>query len=192
MTRVLITLEDYAQNENLSPEERQYNLIATVVAVFAALWVLELCAFSIYSSLSGPVFGPKKHRVVLSRHSMDILSMIAFSYMGFEALEQFGGWQAIPNFLLANGKVAAIGAERAYFFSSAAQRLCIWQIAYEAKNFYDSVIHNDGAVFLAHHFVTALLSVSHPRKIRVDNRASSQNCPLHLHSTRSLTPTRRH
>jgi hypothetical protein len=38
-------------------------------------------------------------------------------------------------------------------------RLALFQIAYEAKNFCDSIIHNDGIIFLAHHLSTGLLSV---------------------------------
>lgn len=81
-----------------------------------------------------------------------------FSYMGWEALSNFGGFESIPTLVMPNGTVAAIGADRAYMFSAAAQRLCIAQVAYEIKNFCDSVIHNDGVIFLAHHTVTALLA----------------------------------
>lgn len=59
-----------------------------------------------------------------------------------------------------SGKVLATGAERSFFFSAGAQRICLFQIAYEAKNFCDSVIHNDGVLFLLHHTATAMLSVS--------------------------------
>jgi hypothetical protein len=53
----------------------------------------------------------------------------------------------------------APGAERSYQFLPWAQRLCLFHIAYEAKNFCDSVIHNDGVVFLVHHVSTGLLAV---------------------------------
>jgi hypothetical protein len=90
---------------------------------------------------------------------MDLTAMVVFCYMGFEGLDQLGGITSSVHNLMVNGKVATIGVERALAFSSAAQRLCIWQIAYEAKNFCDSVIYNDGVIFLVHHTVTAMLAV---------------------------------
>ena len=132
----------------------------TVLAVFIGLWVYEKIAYYLYAFLGGEVFGPHKHRVVLGRHTMDLTSMLIFCYMGFESLEQLGGWKtAMHDVIMANGQTAAIGAARAFTYSSAAQRLCVWQIAYEAKNFCDSVIHNDGAIFLVHHVCTGMLAV---------------------------------
>lgn len=91
---------------------------------------------------------------------MDFLSMAAFSLMGLDALRQLGGFEAITSLRNAEGKLLSIGAERSYFYNAAAQRICLFQVAYEAKNFCDSVIHNDGVLFLVHHTVTGLLSVT--------------------------------
>ena len=152
--QVLINLEDYA---SLGTNE---SLMLTVAAVFAGLWVYQLIAFILYSCLSGEVFGPLKHRIILARHTMDLTAMVIFCFMGFEGLQQLGGiTTSVQSLIMASGEVASIGAERSFIFSSAAQRLCVWQIAYEAKNFCDSVIHNDGVIFLVHHTATGLLAV---------------------------------
>ena len=152
--QILTNLSDY---ENVGTQE---NLILTVFAVFAGLWVFQLAAFVIYSCFSGEIFGPYKYRVILARHTMDLTSMVIFCYMGFEGLEQLGGtFVSIKTLITASGSIAAFGSERSFIFSSAAQRLCVWQIAYEAKNFCDSVIHNDGVIFLVHHTATGLLAV---------------------------------
>ena len=154
--QVLINLLDY---ESVGTNE---NLILTVVAVFLGLWVFQLVAFIIYSCFSGEIFGPHKYRVILARHTMDLTSMVIFCYMGFEGLEQLGGtFVSIKTLITSTGQIAAFGSERSFIFSSAAQRLCVWQIAYEAKNFCDSVIHNDGVIFLVHHTATGLLAVSY-------------------------------
>ena len=152
--QVLINLEDYSSVG--TPE----NLALTVVAVFVGLWIYQLAAFLLYSCFGGELFGPLKYRTIFARHTMDLTSMVIFCYMGFEGLEQLGGtFTSVHSLILSTGKIAAIGAERSFFFSSAAQRLCVWQIAYEAKNFCDSVIHNDGVIFLVHHTATGLLAV---------------------------------
>lgn len=156
--KILLSLDDFEVNFNDSNSD--INLMATATFLFLSLWVVQLVAFCIYSMFSGEIFGPYKHRVILGRHTMDTLSMLAFSYMGWEALNNFGGFDSIPTLSMPNGTIASVGAERAYLFSAAAQRLCIAQVAYEIKNFCDSVIHNDGAIFLVHHTVTCLLSVS--------------------------------
>jgi hypothetical protein len=152
--QLLVTLDHYstvATNENL---------ILTIVAVFTGLWIYEKTAYVLYGLIGGEVFGPAKHRVVLARHTMDLTSMLIFCYMGYESLEQLGGLKtALSSVITSGGKVASLGAERAFAFSSAAQRLCAWQVAYEIKNFCDSVIHNDGVLFLAHHTATATLAV---------------------------------
>ena len=161
--QVLLNLEDYT---SLGTNE---NLVLTVVAVFVGLWIYQLAAFLVYSCFGGEICGPLKYRIILARHTMDLTSMVIFCYMGFEGLEQLGGtFTSVQNLMLASGSVAAIGAERSYIFSSAAQRLCVWQIAYEAKNFCDSVIHNDGVIFLVHHTATGLLAVRFSTRIFQD------------------------
>lgn len=153
MVQVLLGLEDYVSSGT------NENLMLTVLGVFIGLWIYQLFAFAIYSCIGGIICGPIKYRTILARHTMDLTAMVIFCYMGFEGLEQLGGTTSSVQNLIVNGKLAAIGAERTFIFSSAAQRLCVWQIAYEAKNFCDSVIHNDGVIFLVHHTVTALLAV---------------------------------
>jgi hypothetical protein len=153
---ILVTLDDY--DANFALENQYENVTLTAFVLFAGLWVFQLASYLFYSTLGGEIFGPYRHRVVFGRHTMDTLAMVSMSYMGYESLANFGGFEAIPSLLLPNGNIAAVGAERAYIFSAAAQRLCTLQVAYEMKNFCDSVIHNDGPIFLAHHAVTGLLS----------------------------------
>jgi len=154
VTKILISADDFEHHGT------SQNIALTIAAVFTGLWVYEKVWYVLYSFLGGEVFGPAKHRVVLGRHTMDLTTMLIFCYMGFESLEQLGGWKtAVNDVVMASGKVAAIGAQRAYTYSAAAQRLCAWQIAYEAKNFCDSVIYNDGPIFLVHHVATGMLAV---------------------------------
>ncbi len=82
---------------------------------------------------------------------MDVFAMYWLVRAGFEALIGFGaggfmGWNAMSGDIISKttGQIATPGYQRAYEFSPAAQRLCVFQIAYECKNFTDSIIHNDG------------------------------------------------
>ena len=90
---------------------------------------------------------------------MDVFAMTAFVIMGFEVMTEFGGYESFAQFVNKGGNVAD-STERMYMFSAAAQRLIVWQLAYEIKNLCDSVLHNDGVVFLVHHTLTAVLALS--------------------------------
>ena len=157
---IMVGLDDY--DENFKQTNQNWNVGCTAFAAFSVLWVIQLIAFTFYHSVGavngkGSIFGPWRNRVLFGRHTMDTVAMLGFSYMGYEALVNFGGFAAVPE-LIQNGAIMGVGGERAYVFSAATQRLCVMQIAYEAKNFCDSVIHNDGVVFLIHHTVTGLLA----------------------------------
>ena len=155
---LLLTLEDFKAAEPATGGEwpHKIDLAVTIACVFAFLWVVEYVAYGVYSFLPKDL-NKKEYIVKFGRHTMDIVAMVIFAYMGFEALngEPFHGFETI---IKMNGK--EVGHDRAYTFSPAAQRLCVWQVAYQAKNFVDAVIHNDGLLFLAHHVVTGVLSVS--------------------------------
>jgi len=157
---VLVSLEDYSVNE-LDMSRRTGSLAVTAGAVFALLWAIEFSAYTLYLNLPKEL-SKKEYVVKFGRHTMDIIAMVVFSYMGFEALGEapFNGWDAIHTIKSNEGNVLSFGHERSYIFSPAAQRLCVWQVAYQLKNFVDAVLHNDGPLFLAHHLVTGLLSVS--------------------------------
>ena len=152
----LVNLDDF--EKNFSNENQYMNLGCTIMMYFLAMWVFQAMAYFCYGLIGGELFGPRKYRTLFGRHTMDAVSMLCMSYFGYESLNNFGGFSSFPSLVMPNGTIAAIGPERAYAFSAAAQRLCAFQVAYEAKNFCDSVIHNDGIIFLAHHTVTCLLS----------------------------------
>jgi hypothetical protein len=159
--KLLLELADYGKIEGVGASERLGSIAVTTAAVFFLLWAIEYAAYAVYGMIGGELFTKKEWRVKFGRHTMDIVAMVIFSYMGFEALgtAPFHGWDTLHAMKSSKGMLE-YGHARAYVFSESAQRLCVWQIAYQLKNFCDAVIHNDGPLFLAHHIVTGLLSVS--------------------------------
>jgi hypothetical protein len=153
---ILLTLDDYTANH--ANNGSMWNLVATSFICFAFLWVLEYTARYFWSVAKIGLIKDERSFITCGRHTMDTFSMTVISYAGWEALNNFGGFSAFAN-LVVDGKTLAVGAERIYHFSPAAQRLCMLQVAYEAKNFCDSVIHSDGAVFLAHHILTGFVTI---------------------------------
>ena len=158
---LLLDLADY--DNNLGIDNQYYNIAFSAFVIFSFLWVVEYSSRFLWSKVDSPFVKPQKNIIILGRHTMDVVAMAGLVYAGFEALQNFNGggimgFGAMTGDIIVNGKVAAAGYERVYAYSSAAQRLCVFQIAYESKNFCDSLIHNDGALFLAHHLTTGIVS----------------------------------
>lgn len=160
-TDLLLDLADY--DENFGVKNQYVNIIFTSFFIFGFFWVVEYAARAFWRSIDSPFTKAQRSVIILSRHTMDVVAMSLLVYTGFEALVSFNaggfmGFNAMTGDIIVNGKVAAPGYERCYAYSAAAQRLCVLQMAYEMKNFCDSIIHNDGIIFLAHHFVTYIVS----------------------------------
>ena len=84
--KLLIDLSDF------TPETSLEDHILTCIVVFILLWIIDFGAGAIYGCIGGPIFGPKKYRLILGRHTMDTLSMVAFSVMGIDAINRMGGY----------------------------------------------------------------------------------------------------
>ena len=155
---LLWSLDDYTANYEGKHGSAMWNVIATSFAAFLCLWIIDYSSRFIFRLAKFKLIKEEKHVIICGRHTMDCVAMGFISYAGYESILALGGFSGIAE-LVVDGRVLDIGAERIYHFSPAAQRLCMVQIAYEAKNFCDSVIHNDGAIFLAHHILTGLVTV---------------------------------
>jgi hypothetical protein len=163
---LLLDLPDYDKNhdkDNIGNSREYINLAFTIFAIFGIFWIIEYTSRYLWGQIDSKFTKAEKSRIILGRHTMDVIAMTLLVYTGFEALVGFGqtgfmGFDAMTSDIVVNGKIAAAGSERIYAYSPAAQRLAVLQVAYEMKNFCDSIIHNDGIIFLAHHLVTGIVS----------------------------------
>jgi hypothetical protein len=161
---LLLALTDFDANHQLEKDTRFGNLVATTVAMFFVIWIVHVLLFLLYSAVftaKASLFHSRAARLKLARHTTESVCMSGFFYLGWECWVHFGGFEGMKH-LVIGGNSLEFGAPRLYVFAAAAQRLATCQVAYEAKNFCDSLIDNDGLLFLAHHFVTGALSVSAP------------------------------
>jgi hypothetical protein len=155
--RLLVELRDFSSNHN--KVDSFQNLVFTSIVLFLLLWVVEHIARSFWSTVDSAFTKTDRSRIILGRHSCDLICMLAMALAGYESLEELGGWR-IYNELILDGKVLSVGFDRVYKpFSAACQRLAIMQVAYEAKNFCDSIIHNDGIIFLMHHLLAGFAAI---------------------------------
>lgn len=129
------------------------------------------------------IIGNAVHRGMLGRCVNNVVVFTIMSYAGVEALAYLGGWEAhatgnrlpagassasmmdvvlgkgIASLFAASDAATAYGsAARIYFYLGRSQRLCMLQLTFQAKNFCDSIIHDDGVVFLLHHIATGCLA----------------------------------
>merc|ERR1712137_1203685 len=76
---------------------------------------------------------------------------------GCDALSRQGGWASLLRIEPRHG--TDVHAERLFVYLPAAHRLCLFHAAWEVKSFVDSVMHNDGVIFLFHHVGAFIMCV---------------------------------
>lgn len=141
------------------PGNSSEDLIFTSFLYFVGLWLIEWTAYAIYSLIRSEIFATRRDKSILARHTMDFLSMVLSSVLGYQAF-CIVGWDAYnPGLKDAAGVLIARGVGRSYHYIAGAQRLILFHSAYETKNFCDSLIHNDGVIFLLHHLSTFILTI---------------------------------
>ncbi len=77
--KIVLNLDDF----NISNTFEE--LLLSSFIVFVILWLIEGFAYVIYTLLPGEIFATKRNKIILARHTMDFISMIMFSYLGYQA-----------------------------------------------------------------------------------------------------------
>ena len=62
--KLLIDLSDF------TPETSTEDHVVTCFAVFIFLWIIDFGSGALYGMIGGPIFGPKKYRLILGRVSL--------------------------------------------------------------------------------------------------------------------------
>ena len=158
----------------------------TGLAYFLVMWVVELLAkYLFYLCPTGPILGNARHRGILARGVNNISCFLVMGFFGLQALGSLGGWPSHSakvmatdagkggvvwtevfageglGFLLGGDQASTVygSAARLYFYSGQSQRLVLLTLAFQTKNFIDTVLHDDGIVFMLHHVATGALAV---------------------------------
>lgn len=85
--KLLIDLSDF------NPSNTYEDLALSTIAVFIFLWVIEWTTFFILGFFPGEIVATRRNKTILSRHTMDFISMAVFSYLGYQGLE-IVGWDS--------------------------------------------------------------------------------------------------
>lgn len=71
--------------EDFNPENSTQDLAFSSFVMFLSLWLIEWTAYFIYSCIPSEIFATRRDKSILARHTMDFLSMVLSSIMGYQA-----------------------------------------------------------------------------------------------------------
>ena len=105
-----------------------------------------------------PLLEEELHRRILARHiGVDTLACTICAYLGFSSMHTYKDFWA--HYMAKGGKGAFVRANylnRVLTYDPASYRICLFFFAYQVKNLYDTIIFDDGIVFIFHHVFSAI------------------------------------
>lgn len=104
--------------------------------------------------------GDVTNRNILSRHiGVDAFSCFAVAYLGWKARHVV---QDMVDAALRRRENAMPEAYegRIFTYHPEGQRITVFFVAYQLKNTFDTIVWNDGMIFVIHHFLTLFTAVS--------------------------------
>ena len=146
---ILFTYEDYKAAG--PPNFNQ--IVSTSVAYFLGLFIYNGFLYLLLTMFSclHRYLGSAANRFKFARQ---FTAFTAFTYLVYDGVMLAISKEAGDMF----SNDLAFGSERLYTFSPTASRMCMFHVAWEIKNFFDSVYAKDGIEHIIHHAVTATLA----------------------------------
>jgi len=131
---------------------------STGAVVVLFLIAVEMTLRQFFTSIKDfhPILEDETNRNILARHiGVDAVSAFVVTYLGWSARHVV---QDLIDATIGGKKNAMpIAYEgRMFTYQPEAQRLTLFFVAYQLKNTYDTIVWNDGALFIAHHALTLL------------------------------------
>ena len=108
-----------------------------------------------------PILGDETNRNILARHiGVDAISAFVVTYFGWK------GRHVVQDLIDATigrkkGAMPVAYEGRMFTYHPESQRVVLYFVAYQLKNTYDTIIWNDGALFIAHHILALCTTVSY-------------------------------
>jgi len=144
--------------ESFSGSEIPSNVsqISTGAVVILFLVGIEMLLRVFFTSIKDthPILGDVTNRNILSRHiGVDAFSCFAVAYLGWKARHVV---QDMVDAALRRRENAMPEAYegRIFTYHPEGQRITVFFVAYQLKNTFDTIVWNDGMIFVIHHFLT--------------------------------------
>lgn len=99
-----------------------------------------------------PVMETERHRFILARHiGVDATACLAVAALGIK------NWHLISHLMTFKVKKdESMSQDRIYRYHPQSHRVLVFFLAYQVKNLHDTIVWEDGAIFVAHHIFAGL------------------------------------
>lgn len=149
----MFSVESYSGHGGVPNNKSQF-ATASVLVLF--LVAIERSMRYFFTSIKDmhPILEDENARNVLSRHiGVDALACIAVAVLGWRSRHVV---QDLIDATIGGKKNAMPEAYegRMFTYLPEAQRICLFFVAYQIKNTYDTIVWNDGLIFIIHHVLT--------------------------------------
>lgn len=153
--KVMFSIESFSRHNGVPNATSQ--VITGSVIIFILLSI-EMSLRLFFASIKDfhPVLEDEINRQILARHiGVDAFSCFAVAFLGMKARH------IVQDLIDATigGKRGAMPVAyegRIFTYQPEAQRIALYFVAFQLKNTYDTLVWNDGALFVAHHILTLL------------------------------------
>lgn len=157
--RLLLSVKSYERGSSSGQGPDAASIILTALVFILFLVLSErLCLQWLYNHQDiHALLEDDLHRRILARHvGVDTLACFVCACMGFAKMRTYSD---LWNTYVRGEKGAFVRAnymQRISAYDPAAFRICLWFFAYQVKNLYDTIIFDDGAIFIFHHVFSAI------------------------------------
>ena len=143
---------------------RLSSLVTSMIIVLFFTLLEQICRYLIYTYLKDvhSIFENERNRHVLARHiGVDAVASGIVSYLGYRNRRHLSDVHNIGRDSItfafsksnSNTKERKGASKRIYDYVPEGHHLLVFFIAYQIKNMYDTIVWNDGALFVFHHLL---------------------------------------
>jgi len=150
---LMFSVESFSGHNGVPNAMSQFS---TVVVIILILITIEMSLRQFFSSIKEfhPILKDDTNRKILARHiGIDAFSCFVVAYLGWKARHLV---QDLVDATIGRKKNAMPVAYegRMFTYQPEAQRITLFFVAYQLKNTYDTIVWNDGVLFIIHHALT--------------------------------------
>jgi len=149
----MFSVEDFSGHNGI-PSTKSQCFTAGAIILFLVSVEMSLRQFFFSIKAYHPILEDDIGRKVLARHvGVDAVSCFVVAYLGWT------GRHVVQDLIDATigGKKNAMPVAyegRMFTYQPVAQRIALFFVAYQIKNTYDTIVWNDGIIFILHHVLT--------------------------------------
>lgn len=153
----MFSIESFSGHNGVPNAKSQFSTGAVIILILMAI---EMSLRQFFASIKDfhPVLENETSRHILARHiGVDTLSCFVVAFLGWKARYVV---QPLVDATIGGKKNAMPVAYegRMFTYHPECQRLILFFVAYQIKNTYDTIVWNDGILFIVHHILTLLTS----------------------------------